>query len=154
MESKIQEILFEYFYDKHHFLICPNTYVLGHESDLITVTKTGFLHEIEIKASRSDFLHEIRGNSRIKKRKHMAMSKVNPKNINTHLPNYFWFAFSGKIYKKKEIPNYAGILRIKNNEVKIIKKAQRLHGNKLSEKKRDYLGRGLTVRYWKERIGN
>lgn len=154
-EKESQERLFEFFLMKHYNFICPNTYVLGHESDLVSVTKSGFIHEIEIKSSRNDLLNELSGRNKIKQRKHKAMANIKSSMTtytHTHIPNYFWFAFSKKIYKKQEIPIYAGILSIKKDDVKIVKKAIRLHKSKLSIKKMEYISRGLMLRYWRKRL--
>lgn len=60
-EAMVQELLATRAQQRKHELIVPNTGVaFGWESDLISVMKSGSVHEYEIKTSRADWLAELR----------------------------------------------------------------------------------------------
>src|SRR6267142_2518841 len=53
-------------------LAIPNsTLVLGHEADLITVSRTGFISEFEIKCSKADYQNDFN-----KERKHDTLKRL------------------------------------------------------------------------------
>lgn len=100
----------------------------GWEADVAAATKTGFIHEFEIKVSRSDFLADFRKNTYhqgVGKHERMAQrlhGKVIPGVNNERYlkmghklptywtPNYFWFCSPIGMLKPEDIPNYAGWL--------------------------------------------
>ena len=52
-----------------------------------------------------------------------------------------------------EIPDYAGLLYVTDaGRVEEIVAAPRIHGKKPRERDRAYIERGLTLRYWNERL--
>ncbi len=162
-----------------HQLYCPNTTtVFPWEADLVSVTRSNFIHEYEIKISRSDFLADF------KKTKHRLLkekwsnghsysitkdelekicAKWEPeaREALTHLhyneikqiPNYFWFVCYGFDVSLEEIPEYAGYIKIEESVdyifVNRIKEPPRIHRHKLDDKQREHLYGSINARYWK-----
>jgi len=141
-ERHIQNILFESLLEKTNKLIVPNVKLYWWESDLISVSSSDLVTEWEVKISRNDFLQDF------KKKKHSYFVK----NRIDKIPSYFYYAVDSHILKLKELPEYAGLVYIKLDKVKIIKRAPRLHTIKIDTRRREYLERGLMYRFWKLRI--
>ena len=141
-EASMQNILFRNLDVKHHILITPSVKVFRYfwESDLVSVTNSDMVYEYEIKLSRADFLQDF------KKYKHGC---IIGREIN--IPNYFYYVVDSHILKLKDLPNYAGLMYVKERVINVIKKAPKLHSNKISMKVRKYLERGIMYRYWRER---
>ena len=148
-ERDLQNALYEYASMSKQRLITPNVRLYGkRESDLLTVSKAGFITEYEIKVSRSDFLADFRR----KRKKHIYLKGA--KTFKTRTPNYFYFAvpevLSNNLFGN--VPYYAGLVIVSENGLVAIKnKAPRLHNLKASERDIEYLSRGLMIRYWKTR---
>jgi hypothetical protein len=140
-ERYLQNILFENLVEKTNKLIVPNVKLYWWESDLISVSNSDLVTEIEIKSSRQDFLQDF------KKKKHSYFIK----NRIDKIPSYFYYAVDSHILKLKELPRYAGLIYVKSNKIKIIKRASRLHNLRIDKRRREYLERGLMFRYWKLR---
>jgi|SRR3972149_2314134 len=118
-EHVIQSILMKWLMEeKHHEFVIPNsTSLFGTwESDLVSVTKSGLLHEFEIKISRSDFKKDA------DKYKHHHIGK------DSYSPAYFWYVTFGF---EIEVPEKAGWIEIvsKRDKYKILirKEAPRLN---------------------------
>jgi len=129
--SDIEAILMQEFHARRCSPIAPSL-VLPHgwEADIAAVTKTNFVHEIEIKVSRSDFLadfkkhayhRDIAKHDRMSSRMHgneisspdndwRIRKGLKPQSIWT--PNYFWFASPLGILKAEDIPEHAGWFEI------------------------------------------
>lgn len=100
-------------------------YIFGrYESDFISVTSAGLIHEVEVKLSRGDFFADFR-----KGLKHTHIQHGD-------YANYFWFATPKGLIKPEEIPDYAGHLELEREDkpryIKYIKahaakQAPRLH---------------------------
>src|SRR5688500_4528407 len=86
-ERTIQNALYCHCAIKRHELIVPNSGLFGWESDLISVTKAGFIYEFEIKITRSDF--------RADAKKTRTGFMVNPERTRWGRPasraNYFYY---------------------------------------------------------------
>lgn len=140
-ETLMQAILMQYAMgDKHHELVVPNsTSIFMWEADLISVTRSWFVHEYEIKISRADYLRDSK-----KDDKHYYL-----KCGKQYAPNYFWYATIGFDI---EPPEHAGWLKIAYDEkhfrycVRVMREARRLHDGKLSEDKRQAVARLLAWR--------
>lgn len=156
-EFIIQNALYAYLTKKGHQLIIPNIY-LGHlESDLISVTAAGFIHEYEIKISASDFRADF------KKYKHTLME-----NGRDQFWNYFWFVTPAGMISTTDVPEYAGHIEIygqledfshgQKGNITLIecKRPKRLHNRKISLHQKAEIARKLEVRYWRmrKRISN
>lgn len=143
-ESWMQARLMNYVLDSNnHEVAVPNLTALYYwECDLISVTRSGMVHEYEIKISQSDYRADF------KKRKHeqmeMEWGMVNRAKLS---PNYFWYAIYGFSIPIADIPAKAGLLEInEKGQITIIKNAPRLHSDKLTEKQRYSLARWLSYK--------
>jgi hypothetical protein len=153
IESDCQKFLYKGFIkDKRHVLAVPNCKALypRGESDLISVTEAGLVHEFEIKTSKSDYLREFRD----KEYKHEVLEQSGREIWDKEefeskdIPNYFWFATDRELCERIEVPEYAGLLCVGSSGVKTVKKAPRRHSEHITDRARKYLERGMTVRYW------
>lgn len=142
-ESEIQNVLYDFVSSKNHRLIIDNCKALNvrGEADLISVTKSDLIHEFEIKRTISDFKKEFES----KKRKHKLLEGSGKYDYSA---NYFWFVIPKDLIEIDEVPNYAGIIQVSESGYKIIRSAPRRHNNKIDERTRRYLERGVTLRYW------
>lgn len=129
MNSKdIQDILMEFFYAKP--VKITNYSGLGHEADLLMITKSGIVYEYEIKTSRSDFKREFS-----KVGKHQALKNKNIKTSKWRdypiVANHYYFACKPNLIKAEDVPEYAGLVWVSENRtVQVIKKAPKLHDYK------------------------
>jgi hypothetical protein len=151
--TDIQNRLSELFSNHdHHF---RNKYIFDSdwESDYFSVTKSGYLCEVEIKISKSDFQadfikfkHKLfegrnekevikeakyRWSKRWKKNvKKAPEKKVNPQEIK--MPNRFYFACPDGLIDIKDVPEYAGLIYVTDSfhTTKIVKQAPLLHKRK------------------------
>lgn len=134
--NKIEDIVMKHYAQLGHTPITTKYTGLGiGEADVISITKTGFINEFEIKRSRSDYLADFRNKSY----KHKAMSErtgaeLRPSgNIWYFSANKFWFVVPENLITLDEIPEYAGLIYINENSLSIIKNAPRLHKYKATE---------------------
>lgn len=97
----------------------------GYIADIVVLTKTNFIHEIEVKCSKSDLC-----SLELKKGKHQNM-------CDKYYPHYFSFAVPTELIEEAKIiinkinPKY-GLIELSNapwNSVTIRKKACKLHDN-------------------------
>jgi len=148
-ESKnIEAALAMNLYEKNHSPI--TTHFTGHglsECDVISISKSNFIYEYEVKISRSDFKADF------KKEKHKLMlekASVIDSNINDvwyYTPNYFYFVVPLNLVSIDEIPEYAGLIYI--NELlgfETIKKAPLLHKIKATDTFIRKLSHNLTCK--------
>ncbi|MGI4875262.1 MAG: hypothetical protein ACRYFX_29245 [Janthinobacterium lividum] len=141
--ADIQRILFSH-YLRSDIIICPNTEAIGAEADLLVVQPTGYIAEIEIKVSRSDFWADFK-----KEGKHRALAAGKRTRSNAYdAPNHFYFAVPAGLVTAEEVPNYCGLLYIYGGlkDVKIIRGAPRLHTNKCGEKTLRRITRSLMYK--------
>lgn len=149
-ESDSQKVLYKAFISpKDHVLTVPNCKALypGGESDLISVTKAGLVHEFEIKRSKQDFDRDFRDKSF----KHQLLQEREDPGEDKCLPNYFWFAMPRRLCDEVEVPDYAGKLCLKTSGAEQMKKAPRLHSSHVTDRARKYLERGITLRFWQRK---
>lgn len=147
-EKEIQLALFRFaLWEKNHPIALYNsTRAYFWEADFLSITRSNFVHEYEIKRSRSDYLADFRN----KKAKHDSLKNKNifndwygqRKDTIPRIPNYFWFVTCEDI--EIDPPDYAGWMKIKNHTTdrtdkilfpEIIKPAPRLHKEKIPEKR-------------------
>lgn len=146
MESDAQKILYRDFAaPKDHVLAVPNCKALypRGESDLITVTPAGLIHEFEIKTSKSDFNRDFQD----KEFKHEVLEEGAPIDGKC-TPNYFWFAMPKPLCEEVDVPEYAGKMCIGKGGCEEIEKAPRRHSDHITDRARKYLERGVTIRFW------
>jgi len=149
-EARIQLLIYGDLVKKGHYAVIPNISWawLEWEADLLSITKSGYIHEYEIKVTQSDFKHDFRK----KKHWHFRSSlKVKSVHKSTRMPNCFWYVAPLKAIPLC-IPDYAGLILVQGNRYglksEIIKKPTILHRNKLSEKGRKAMLRSLMFKYW------
>ena len=153
-ETSMQNILQSQLHQPNTVFI-PNVNLFNSESDLVSVTMSGlgYTTEYEIKTSRSDFLREFKS----KQRKHNAFKRIyeTPRSkAQYNAPNYFWFVFERDVkFDLLEIPEYAGVIQIAavGSYLHYLRMAERIHGGRITQKKTEYIMRGLAVRYWNTR---
>ncbi len=145
-EFTIQNALYAYLTKKAHQYITPNIYIGHLESDMISVTKAGFIHEYEIKLNLQDFKADF------KKSKHAHM-----RNSHRQFRNYFWFVAPAGLIDIKDIPEYAGYIEVeigaKSKEIICYekKRPKRLHNRKINEYQKAEIAGKLEIRYWRMR---
>lgn len=138
---QIQEALLKNFFDFHqHKYCCSNFEGCGYDqADVLTVNKTMYVFEFEVKISRGDFRNDFKKTS-----KHWHYSKglfdksVGDKKV--RVPNKFYYACPPGLIQLDEVPIYAGLVyvsgftllheQIVQTKVKVIKPAPFLHKTK------------------------
>lgn len=142
-EALCQNALFRWCDRKRHRHIVPNVTIFGWESDLVSVTKAGLICEFEIKCSRADFMQDR------KKVRHQYLSTLDPKNMETTFPSYFYYALRQEVsFSDEEIPEHAGMLLIHGKRLVTVIKPT------LTDNQRQWLERSIIHRYWKHRLQN
>ena len=146
-------------------LIAPNVYLdwQFNEMDLFGLRPSGFVDEIEIKLTRSDFLADFKKTVKVRDTKPIA----------PHMPNYFpwtrklkhealkegiahcnYFSFfmPVELADKCEIPEHAGLYTYSpdmwGGRVREAKKAPRLHSRKLDDQFKYKIAKKMAWRYW------
>lgn len=143
-EAELQHELFRWCQKHQHQLITPNTYALNWESDLVSVTGAGYLHEYEIKISRGDYKRDA------KKARTRLLTRATAEGQSR--PNYFWYVMPAELVAPEELPSYAGLIEIgSDRRARIHRAAPRLHSSKLAMSVREALERSLMYRFWEMR---
>lgn len=113
-----------YFLQNHDYLL-NNVYMFNWESDLFAISTSGYVVEIEVKISRSDFFADF------KKAKHALFNTFQDK---PDKPNKFYFACPEGLIKPYEVPAYAGLIYVHNEgyvSYTVVKTAPFIHKVKL-----------------------
>lgn len=91
----------------------PNTMMRLGESDMILITKSGYVYEFEIKVSRSDFFADFRkmfATRPTSVTKHDVLAgRHRPKSL-AGLPKMFYFCVPSGLVKPDEVPPHAGLI--------------------------------------------
>lgn len=134
-------------YLKGHSPISTHASPLGlQECDVISISKSDFIYEYEVKISRSDFKADF------KKPKHTLITekkfiKETKKEIFYLVPNYFYFVVPENLITIDEIPEYAGLMYLtEKGDFNIIKKAPIIHKTKASNEFIRALSHQLTCK--------
>jgi hypothetical protein len=152
--SELQlQLKFHTLFQDKYILVGHNTFpTWSHpEMDLFGLRKSGYLDEIEIKLSVSDFKNDFKKIIHIKEggryKKHLK---------HTALPNglvfcnRFSFLLPHTIVNDCEIPKYAGLyVRDAYGHIREVKKAPLLHKRKIEEWLKFSLAQKMQFRYWK-----
>lgn len=174
-EADIQEIIYANFaFQKFQFLI-PNSFTYQGEQDMIGVTKKSRLsYEFEIKISVQDFKNDFK--NKIEKHSIYKTGKIpdhakryfdsleddynkefNKKMVEKYTcrPNYFYYVVPQDLISVEDIPDYAGLYYIRKNshEMKIIKKAKKLHKDRVNNDQLINMLSKTYYKYWKARRG-
>lgn len=83
--------------------VVNNLHVFIWESDFAACTRSGYWHEVEVKVSRADFFKDFK-----KKEKHDILAG----RTEGLRPNYFAYAVPEGLIKPEEVPEYAGLIYI------------------------------------------
>jgi len=155
-EKVIQKAVANWCIQKGHSHVVPNCGVFGWEADLLSVTAGLFMHEYEIKISKSDFRADKHKTHKHRHFQHPGISKYYQQ---PSTPAHFWYVCPAELAKQilSEIPVHAGLIalidyRDKFNNIsyfmQVLKKAPRLHDIQASDRQLSYISRGLMLRYW------
>lgn len=157
------------FLSQRYELMIPNVFIQpDSEADMFCVRKSGLCDEIEVKISRSDFLADAKKVVRYRDRepaeqglfswddkeapwckpKHQALADGDM------CVNYFYFAVPQGLVEPDELPEFAGLLEIREGRnIRFAKEAERLHRNKMPFEDRYQIARKSNYRYWDMRLG-
>ena len=125
-ENDIQLIIQRDCVLKGHKYVCPKvTNFFYGEADVLSVSSRGYAYEYEVKISRSDFFADKK-----KVRKHDIYSNPHDEWSKNNCPNYFVYAVPEGLISIDEVPEYAGLIYIKDEAVEIVKAAPFLHKSK------------------------
>lgn len=163
-EKEIQVLLNDDFcLKKKHEVTVPNITTCHEfwEADLLSMTKSGFVHEFEIKTTRSDWSKEKRiienmADDGCKLRRAQSLSKQFCYGEDLGIsPNYFWLCAPSGVIREDEIPEYAGVIEVyefrKKQRIKIMKNAPLLHHGKASDKMMFSMLRSMNYKYWNQK---
>jgi hypothetical protein len=112
-----------------HTCICENVkYLFGTstEMDVISVGKSGYLFEYEVKISRSDFKTDKR------KGKYRWYGQHGEPCIPNWTPNYLYFVVPENLVSLDEVPLFAGLYYIIDGGMVLQRKAKLMHKEKHS----------------------
>ena len=97
---------------------CENVrYLFNHEVDVLSLNKSGYLTEFEVKVSRSDFKADL-------KKEKWEWFDVR---LETQIPNYFIYSCIPELIIKEEIPSFAGLVYVTDEGIEVVKKPKLLH---------------------------
>ncbi len=118
-EQSILEILHNKYKDTAKYKV-SNVYLFNYgETDFfIQQNSSKYCYDIEIKCTRADFFNDFK-----KKDKHsilkegFTIDKKGKQHVHNLRPNKFFFCVPENLIKIEEIPSYAGLMYIKDNNV-------------------------------------
>lgn len=110
---------------------------INHECDMLALSSTGTLHEIEIKISKSDFLADLR-------KRHKHKSKIIKR---------LWYAVPTNLidYVLERLPEGAGLIRCENGRSYVVKRPKTSRAGKPDESVVKHMYELLQMRYWSEK---
>ena len=148
MICDLQEVIYALsIHFKTHELMAHNTFALQNrlEADFLSVTRSGFAHEVEMKISKTDFKADFRKVSGgVLKHKLIQDGK---------LANYFWFCTPLNLLDITDIPDYCGLIEFfvdgkKNVQLLVKRNAPKIHANKVKDDVRLAMFRSMYYRAW------
>lgn len=134
---------------KHQYAV-PNLMFGSGESDVISITKTGYMHEVEIKISRSDFKADARKSKWKLYKESIKSGRKLSSYYNT--PNYFWYCFPEGLIEDSEIDPSFGIFHIKEDPkwkvltLTVKREASRFGKSKVNRKIINQIARSLSFK--------
>lgn len=148
-----------------NLMICPCSFVLGWEADMLVVTRALLCHEFEIKLERGDFLSDKKKDKFKDFDRWFAGQKTyrvkgyyHEWEANTLRPaNYFWYVSPPDIITPEDVPEWAGLAHIVPDQYQsytmdVQKKPTKLHGEHLSIEQLRQLCGSMNGRYWDLRM--
>lgn len=170
-EKSIQEVLFDFVSQHGVELAIPNFSLTSgssgfYQADFLSVSKTLLVTEFEIKITAADFRHDFV--SKAEKHHMIENAQLHYKErtwlgardghetriLDSNIPNYFIFVCPEGIIAEDQVPSYAGLYwivpsRWRNGfEIRVIKKAKRIHIQQISTSNIAHMGRSMMYRYW------
>lgn len=127
-----------FFYEKGNKFQLANYCGTGFfNPDIIIVTSSDYAIDIEIKVSRSDFKADFK-----KETKHWYLKSKKTKQA------YFYYAVPFGLIKIEEVPEYAGLIYVRadGKKVEVIKKAPKLHSNKITVEEKLLIANAMSAR--------
>lgn len=111
---------------------------INHECDMLALSSTGTLHEIEIKISKSDFLADLR-------KRHKHKSKIIKR---------LWYAVPADMvdYVLERLPEGAGLVKCENGRSSVVKRPKTSRSDKPDESVVKHMYELLQMRYWSEKM--
>jgi hypothetical protein len=154
VSKNIEASLVMYLYEKQHSPI--STHFKGYglsECDVISISKSDYIYEYEVKISKSDFKadfkkdkHKLMENAGVKE-KVIKENNIIIKDIWYLTPNYFSFVVPEDLISIQDIPDYAGLIYMTTDlKFNIIKKPPLLHKEKASYNFIRQLSHNLTCK--------
>lgn len=150
----------------HQHIVVPNCCVTGWESDLLILRKSGWMEEVEIKISASDFKREfeakadkherlVKGKAEYIPGNRQVIGRYDWTDCKPHTIRKFWFAMPHSLAEKlgPQIPEYAGLLSIRHGynglTTDVLREAPILKmSRKLTDAEQVALLRSTYHRYW------
>jgi len=126
--KNIESSLIMYLYEKGHSPISSKVKICGlQECDVISVSKSDYIYEYEIKISRQDFKRDF-----LKEKHNHILNEnftyIRKKQQFFRVCNYFNYVVPKGLVSVEEVPDYAGLIYINEDfTFDIIKKPKLLH---------------------------
>jgi len=144
-----------YLYEKSHSPI--TTHFTGYglaECDVISISKSNYIYEYEVKISKSDFKadfnkpkHKLMLERRCVKDRLIKENNEIVKDTLYLTPNYFNFVVTTGLVSVEDVPEYAGLIYCDENlNFEVIKKAPLIHKTKASYNFIRQLSHNLTCK--------
>lgn len=126
----------------HKYLIY-NAFVFDWESDFFSLSEAGYIYEVEIKVTRSDFKDDFN-----KKDKHILLESSDTQQF-IKKPNKFFYAVPKGLLATYEIPEYAGLIEVesRNMVANVVKDAPFLHKDRIFDNYKENLLDKFYFRY-------
>jgi len=144
LTKEIQQLICKAEIQKGNHVAENFNYFFAGELDVISVNKSGYVVELEVKISRADFKADA-------KKKKWQWYNDNLYFGKSHCPNYFIYVCPDNLIKEDEIKDYQGLIYVKDGELTVIKKPKLIHRHKHDIVK--LLTKMLTVNNWKAYFG-
>lgn len=143
---------------KFEFVVPNCKLAYDSECDLAAFTKSGFVHEFEIKISVADYKNEsnktvlVEGHFMKSKRQFVKENKIEMLQNGFCVPNYFSYLVPDNLISVNEIPQFAGLYYVNEyGRIYCVRSPKRLHKRKLDIEERYKQLRKLGYRYWSQR---
>jgi hypothetical protein len=147
-------------------LMLPNVFIQhDNESDLFGIRRSGLCDEFEVKVSRADFLADKKKTVRTRRatreewlefgwddhrNKPGCKSKYDALVDGDMCINYFWYAVPEVIVTVDDVPDFAGLIVVRDDgRIRVKKSPKKLHKNKMSVEDRYKIARKSAYRFWK-----
>ena len=118
---------------------CPNMFMWFWESDIIAVSKSGYIAEYEIKVTVADYKRDFK-----KHKHHFLKHRISG-------PNRFIYALQAELKEKIDIdaiPEYAGMYLVHRYQIEVVKRPPLLHKTKITDRQKQSILRSLHYKAW------